>query len=110
MARPTSPRASGSVLPSSRVISRATWSARDSRIAAARCRISPRLGAGTAAHAGCAALAASIACRASSASDFWKTPTTSSVSAGLRVSKVAPVCEAVHSPPIRFLKGVIDPG
>ena len=31
MARPTSPRASGSVFPSSRVISRATLSARDSR-------------------------------------------------------------------------------
>ena len=107
MARPTSPRASGSVLPSSRVISRATWSARDSRIVAALCRISPRLGAGTAAHAGCAARAASMAWRQSSASDFWKTPTTSSVSAGLRVSKVAPVCDAAHSPPMRFLNVIM---
>ena len=52
MVRRTSPLASGSVLPSSRVMSAATLSKRLSRISAALKRNAPRAGAGSAAHAG----------------------------------------------------------
>ena len=102
MVRPTSPFASGSVLPSSRVISRATASARASSRLAARYSTSPRFGAGMAAHAGCAARAAATAAATSSADDSGNVPTRSSTSAGLRFSNVRPVAEGTHWPAMRF--------
>ena len=40
---------------------------------------------------------------------FWKMPTTSRVSAGLRFSKVWPVWLATHSPAMKFLKVLVLP-
>ena len=57
--------------------------------------ISARRGAGTRRHFLYACLAASMAVSTSRLSDFWKMPTTSRVSAGLRFSKVCPVL-ALH--------------
>ncbi len=56
--------------------------------------ISARRGAGTRRHFTNARLAASTAASTSALADFWKIPTTSRVSAGLRFSKVSPVLDS----------------
>src|SRR5215472_13614388 len=103
MASCTSPRVSARTLPISRVMSRAWSSLRSISISAARKTISARRGAGTRRHLTKARLAASTAALTSSLFDFWKMPTRSRVSAGLRFSKVSPVEESTHSPSIKFL-------
>src|SRR6266851_3334680 len=65
--------------------------------------ISARRGAGTRRHFAKARLAASTAASASAFADFWKIPTRSRVSAGLRFSKVWPVEASTHSPSMKFL-------
>src|SRR6202167_924444 len=72
------------------------------RISAARKTISARRGAGTRRHLAKARLAASTAASTSALADFWKMPTTSRVSAGLRSSKVSPVEDSTHSPSMKF--------
>src|SRR5271169_1670409 len=74
------------------------------RISAARRTISARRGAGTSRHLAKARLAASTAASTSALADFWKMPTTSRVSAGLRSSKVSPVEDSTHSPSMKFLR------
>src|SRR5258706_13620553 len=74
------------------------------RISAARKTISARRGAGTSRHLVKARLAASTAASTSALADFWKMPTTSRVSAGLRFSKVSPVEDSTHSPSMKFLR------
>src|SRR5271169_1275011 len=74
------------------------------RISAARKTISARRGAGTSRHLAKARLAASTAASTSALADFWKMPTTSRVSAGLRSSKVSPVEDSTHSPSMKFLR------
>src|SRR5437588_5028943 len=74
------------------------------RISAARKTISARRGAGTSRHLAKARFAASTAASTSALADFWKMPTTSRVSAGLRFSKVSPVEDSTHSPSMKFLK------
>jgi hypothetical protein len=96
MARFTSPVASGSVLPSSRVMSVAADVSWLSRISAALNRYSPRRGAGSAAHAGCAFSAAANAAATSSGPDAWNKPTMSSVFAGLMFEKVRWVLVGTH--------------
>jgi hypothetical protein len=96
--------ASGSVLPSSRVISSATDASVPARISAALNRHSARRGAGSAAHAGCAAAAAANAASTSSAVDAWKRPTISSTFAGFTLANVALVRHATHSPPMKLRK------
>ena len=103
-ARTTSPVASARVFPSSRLKISANSFWRASRIWLALSRMAPRAGAGIPAHAGSAALAAATAALTSSAVAEGKAPMTSSVLAGLRFSKVAPLAAATHSPAIRFLK------
>src|SRR6266446_4414057 len=85
-------------------MSRAYSSLRSTRISAARKTISARRGAGTSLHLAKARLAASTAASTSALADFWKTPTTSRVLAGLRFSKVSPVEDSTHSPSMKFLK------
>src|SRR5258708_38434694 len=63
---------------------------------------SARRGAGTRRHFTNARLAASTAASTSALADFWKIPTTSRVSAGLRFSKVSPVPDCTHSPSMKF--------
>src|ERR1700722_3048288 len=77
------------------------------RISAARKTISARRGAGTRRHFVKARLAASTAASTSALADFWKTPTTSRVSAGLRSSKVSPVEDSTHSPSMKFLTTLV---
>src|SRR5216684_5680433 len=77
------------------------------RISAARKTISARRGAGTSRHLAKARLAASTAASTSALADFWKMPTTSRVSAGLRFSKVSPVEDSTHSPSMKFLKTLV---
>src|ERR1700722_12650234 len=66
--------------------------------------ISARRGAGTSRHFLKARLAASTAASTSALPDFWKMPTRSRVSAGLRFSNVSPVEDSTHSPSMKFLK------
>ena len=96
MERRTSPFASGSVLPSSRVISAAIWSKRRSMMSAALYKMLPRAGPAVADHAGSAAAAAAAAASMSCAVPFTKQPTTSSVLAGLRSANVS--APFTHSP------------
>ncbi len=103
MASCTSPRVSLRTLPISRVMSRAYSSLRSISISAARKTISARRGAGTRRHLAKARLAASTAASTSALADFWKMPTRSRVSAGLRFSKVSPVEDSTHSPSMKFL-------
>src|SRR6202451_4537877 len=77
------------------------------RISAARKTISARRGAGTSLHLVKARLAASTAASTSALADFWKMPTTSRVSAGLRSSKVSPVEDSTHSPSMKFLRTLV---
>ena len=98
MARFTSPLASGSVLPSSRVISSLIFASRLSRSSAALKRYSPLRGAGVALQAACAFAAASHAACASSAPEAWKCPTISVVLAGLVFGKVFPDLDSTHWP------------
>src|ERR1700684_3311910 len=77
------------------------------RISAARKTILARRGAGTSRHLAKARLAASTAASTSALADFWKTPTTSRVSAGLRSSKVSPVEDSTHSPSMKFLTTLV---
>src|SRR5216683_1910909 len=77
------------------------------RISAARNTISARRGAGTSRHLAKARLAASTAASTSALADFWKIPTRSRVSAGLRFSKVSPVDDSTHSPSIKFLNTLV---
>ena len=96
----TSPRASASVLPISRLISRARSSARAVTRSNARRRISPRSRGAVSAHSGCAATAASSAALASST-----VPSATSVrtepSAGSITSKRPPPEAGRHSPPMK---------
>ena len=94
----TSPRASARTLPISRVIARASRSLCSAIRAPKRYRSSPRLGAGVACHAGSACSAARIAIATSGAEPAWKRPTTSRMSAGLTLSKVAPDTPSTHRP------------
>ena len=103
-ARTTSPVASASVLPSSRVSVRATSSRRSVSSSAALKRMAPRAGAGVAAHAGKASAAAATAWAASPAVALGNTARTSSACAGFLVSKLAWSLAPTHSPPIRFLQ------
>src|SRR6267154_885257 len=107
MASCTSPRVSLSTLPISRVISRECSSLRPIKISAARKTNSARRGAGTNRHLAKARLAASTAASTSALADFWKMPTRSRVSAGLRFSKVSPVEDSTHSPSIKFLNTLV---
>ncbi len=102
-ARSTSPVASASVLPSSRVSVRATSSRRSVSSSAALKRMAPRAGAGVARQAGNASAAAAAACAASAAVADGNTARTSAGSAGDLVSKVAWSLAATQSPPIRIL-------
>jgi hypothetical protein len=54
-------------------------------------------------QAGKAALAAATAASTSSGPDDWNSPMTSSWSAGLTLTNVAPELDGTHSSPIRFL-------
>ena len=103
-ARATSPVASASVLPSSRVSVRATSPMRSVSSSAALKRIAPRAGAGVAAQAGNASAAAAAAWAASAAVALGKMARTSSARAGFLVSKLAWSLAPTHSPPIRFLQ------
>ena len=98
----TSPRVSLSTLPISRVISAANSSLCCSNNRDVRNKISPRSGAGIAAQAGCAFLAAATASSRSARVDCWKCPTTSFVLAGLVLLNVLPLAEPRHSPAIKF--------
>jgi hypothetical protein len=80
-------------------MSRENSSLRRTRISAARYRISPRLGAGTARQRGNASRAAATACSASSGPDSAKVPMTSEVSAGFRFSNVRPEAAGTQAPP-----------
>src|SRR5208337_1999863 len=100
MARFTSPLASGSVLPSSRVISSLIFGRRLSRSSAALKRYSPLRGAGAVAQAGCALAAAWHAASTSSAPEAWKCPTVSVVLAGLMLGNVFPDLHSTHWPAI----------
>ena len=100
----TSPRASASTLPISRVIARARRSLCCAMSAPNEYRISPRLGAGVRRHIGKAVSAALMAIATSAAVPCWKRPTTSRVSAGFRDSKVAPDAESTHSPAMKWRK------
>ena len=74
-----------------------------------RLRVVARRGAGTSRHLVKARLAAATAASTSALADFWKMPTRSRVSAGLRFSKVSPVEDSTHSPSIKFLKTLVVP-
>src|SRR6185436_18743479 len=100
----TSPRASDRTLPISRVIARASRSLCWAMSAPNAYRISPRLGAGVRPHIGNAVSAALIAIATSALVPCWKRPTTSRVSAGLRLSNVAPEVESHHSPAMKWRK------
>src|SRR5688500_8397759 len=99
----TSPRASFSVLPISRVISCASSSFCVSSSSPMRRSSSPRLGIGKANHSGYAAFAASTASSTSDASLHATSPSTSSRSAGLRSSMVRPERAGTHLPPMKFV-------
>ena len=103
-ARTTSPVASASVLPSSRVSVRATSSRRSVSRSAALNRMASRAGAGVAAHVGKASAAAAAAWAASATVALENTASTSSACAGFLVSKLAWSLAPTHSPPIRFLQ------
>src|SRR5579875_2335565 len=107
MLRCTSPSASFSALPSSRVSVRASSSFFASMMRTARNRILPRSGAGVSRHAGKAALAAPMASRISSRGESGTMATTSSVWAGLRRSKNLVARDSTHFPPIKFLHAVV---
>src|SRR5687768_7741238 len=95
-ARFVSPIPSASVLPSSRVRSRPTASARWSSRSPALRRISPRAGGGIARQAAKAAWAASTASDASFASPAWASATCSEGLEGLRSGEVR--TPSRHSP------------
>ena len=96
----TSPRASLSVLPISRVISRASSSFSRSSARPMRRSRSPRRGMGVAVHSAYAALAAETASATSSASLRATSPRRSVRSAGLRSSMVRPARAGTHCPPM----------
>ena len=98
----TSPRASARTLPISRVIALASRSLCWAMSAPNAYRISPRLGAGVRRHIGKAVSAALIAIATSALVPCWKRPTTSRVSAGFRLSNVAPEVESHHSPAMKW--------
>src|SRR6478736_6795252 len=98
----TSPRASARTLPISRVIALASRSLCWAMSAPKAYRISPRLGAGVLRHIGKAVSAALIAIATSAFVPCWKIPTTSRVSAGLRLSNVVPEVESHHSPAMKW--------
>src|ERR1035441_1395399 len=100
MARFTSPLASGSVLPSSRVISSLILARRLSKSSAALKRYSPLRGAGVALQADCAFAAASQAACACCARDDWKWPAISDVLVGLVFGNVFPDLDSTHWPAI----------
>ena len=58
-------------------------------------------GAGVRRHIGPAVSAALMAIATSAFVPCWKRPTTSVVSAGLRLSKVSPEVESTHSPAMK---------
>ena len=94
----TSPRASARTLPISRVIARERRSLCSAMSAPKAYRISPRFGAGVRCHIGRAVSAALTAIATSALVPCWNRPMTSRVSAGLRLSKVAPLVDSHHSP------------
>ncbi|KAG1424047.1 hypothetical protein G6F57_023467 [Rhizopus arrhizus] len=67
-----------------------------------------RLEIGVSRQAANAASAASTARRASSASDTGKSPTTSDVSAGLRLGAVRPVALGTQAPPMWFMNACCE--
>jgi hypothetical protein len=95
----TSPSASGSTFPISRVISCASSSLCSVRSWAKRKSTSPRFGAGTSRHSSYAAFAAATARSTSSGPDFGNLPIVSPF-AGLVDSKVSPDDASTHSPPM----------
>src|SRR6058998_3847931 len=97
----TSPLASASTFPISRVTVRARVSLSRISRSATRKRISPRRGAGMRRHPSKASVAAFIASSMSSGPESTHRPTTSPV-AGSRLSKVRPEWAPTHLPPISF--------
>src|SRR3989338_8140862 len=98
----TSPRASARTFPISRVTIVASDSFSLANRSAARNRISPRLGAGIARHAGHAARAAATASSPSRDDELGATATTSRVSAGLTLVSVSPDADGVQRPLMRL--------
>src|SRR3990172_10943727 len=98
----TSPRASASTLPISRVSAWARRSLCWARSAPKAYMISPRLGAGVARQAGSASSAARTAAATSAASDAAKWPIRSRLSAGFLDSNVRPLSAGRHSPPMKL--------
>src|SRR5262245_56760287 len=111
MASWTSPRASASTLPISRVMSRENGSLYRTSSSAARYRISPRLGAGSARQRGNASRAAATARSTSSGPESAKRPIRSPASAGLRFSNVWPEAAGSKRPAMKLpnVGSVIDP-
>src|ERR1700676_137498 len=103
----TSPSASFSALPSSRVIRRAISSFCCSISNAALARTRLRTGAGVSRQAGNAARAAAIASRVSSRVESGAKPTISSTLAGLRRSEVFAAEDSTHRPLMK-LRQVCD--
>src|SRR5438445_272381 len=103
----TSPSASFSALPSSRVISRATSSFCCSINSAAFASTRLRTGAGVSRHAGNASRAAATAARVSSRVESGAKPMISSRLAGLRRSDVLVAEDSTHRPPMK-LRQVCD--
>ena len=94
----TSPPASASTLPISRLISSVSSSFCSSSRRAKRKSTLPRSGAGTSRHSSNAAFAASTARSTSAAAERGKLPSASPV-AGTSDSKVSPEAASVHLPP-----------
>src|SRR5690606_42166238 len=89
-------------LPCSRERSVATSSKRPAKIWAALARILARAGPASFCYAGSASWAASAAAAISFSVDQATTPTTSSVLDGLRTSRVSPLDDGTHCPPIQL--------
>src|SRR5690606_3007161 len=89
-------------LPCSRERSVAISSKRPAKIWAALARILARAGPASLFQAGKASWAASAARAISFSVDQATTPTTSSVLDGLRTSRVSPLDDGTHSPPIQL--------
>src|SRR5713226_7415953 len=98
----TSPPASASTFPISRLISSVSSCLSRSRSWAKRRRSVPRSGAGTSRQCVKASFAAATARSTSSAADRGNVPRTSPV-AGTTDSKVRPLAASTHSPPTKFL-------
>ena len=98
----TSPRASASTLPISRVIARASRSLCWAISAPNAYSSSPRFGAGVRSHIGWAVSAARMAIATSAAVPCWNRPIRSWRSAGLRLSNVVREVDSHHSPAMKW--------